>query len=321
VRFLITGGCGFIGSHLLDALIEAGHEVSVIDDLSTGSIDNVKQHLNSVVAEIVIDSVLNVPVVESLVQRCDYIFHLAAAVGVKNVMENPLESIETNIEGTRIILNAASKFRKPVLFTSTSEIYGKNEAVPFSEDADIVLGPTSMKRWSYACSKALDEFLALAYREAHGLNVIITRLFNTVGPRQSERYGMVLPRFVKQALAGQPITIFGDGSQTRCFLHVKDAVAVFLALIRRNDAYGEIYNVGNPEEITIADLARLVKEETGSNSGIVLVNPADVYKTGFEDMRRRVPDISKIEALIGFKPVYSIRDIVRETVSYFRDSA
>ncbi len=316
MHYLITGGAGFIGSHLVDFLLAGGNDVTVIDDLSTGSIENIKHHLKNPRFHLFIENVLNRNVVEYVTRSADFIFHLAAAVGVRTVLEKPLQSIEINIQGSRNVFEAASRYKKPVLFTSTSEIYGKNENVPFNEEDDIVLGPPSRKRWGYACSKALDEFLALAYAETNGLRVIIVRLFNTVGPRQTERYGMVLPRFIKQALSNQPITIFGDGSQTRCFTHVRNVVNTFSRLLDSPEAFGEIINVGSQQEISILRLAELVKQFTKSNSQIVFVKPETLYKDGFEDMNRRVPDVSKLKKLTGFSPCCSIEEIIKESVEY-----
>ncbi len=321
MRYLITGGAGFIGSHLVDALIEnPENDVTVIDDLSTGSIDNIKHHLQNKRFHLFIDSILNSSIVELLCSQVDFIFHLAAAVGVKTVLEKPLYSIEINITGSRNIFEAAARFNKQVLFTSTSEIYGKNEKVPFTEEDDIVIGSPSKKRWGYACSKALDEFLGLAYAEEKGLKIIIVRLFNTVGPRQTERYGMVLPRFIKQALKNQPITIFKDGSQTRCFTHVKDAITAFLKLSQIPEANSQIINVGSTHEISILNLAKLVKEISGSKSEIVFVQPEKIYGEGFEDMNRRVPDVSKLKKLTGFTPSTSVEEIISDTISFIRST-
>lgn len=318
MKFLITGGCGFIGSHLAEALLNQGHLVEVIDDLSTGSLENISAVLEKPNFSLVIDTILNSSLMEELVRRNDFVFHLAAVVGVKKVLDNPVDSILINVEGTHNILKSCSRFQKKVLLASTSEIYGKNERVPFSEMADIIIGTTKKRRWSYACTKAIDEFLALAYYEEKNLPIIIVRLFNTVGPRQSARYGMVIPRFVKQALEGLPITVFGNGKQSRCFVHVKNVVEVFLQLIFQEQAWGEIFNLGSQEEITMAELARLVKELSGSQSPIVFIPPEEVYQEGFEDMFRRVPDISKIKQLINFTPTYSLQDIVSEVIHYYR---
>ncbi|HOK80177.1 MAG TPA: GDP-mannose 4,6-dehydratase [bacterium] len=318
MKYLITGGAGFIGSHLVDALLsDPTSDVTVIDDLSTGSIENIRHHLKNQNFHLFIDSILNRYIVEQLCMQVDFIFHLAASVGVKTVLEKPLESIEINIEGTRNVFNAAAKYKKPVLFTSTSEIYGKNEKVPFTEEDDIIIGSPSKKRWGYACSKALDEFLALAYAEEKNLMVIIVRLFNTVGPRQTEKYGMVLPRFIKQALSNQPITIFGDGTQTRCFTHVKDSVTALIKLSTLAQAHRQIVNVGSTEEISILQLAQLVKRATKSNSEIVFIKPETIYRSGFEDMTRRVPDISKLKSLTGFSPSMPIEQIVKDTVDFY----
>lgn len=317
MHYLVTGGAGFIGSHLVDALLSnPDNEVTVIDDLSTGSIENIKHQLKNKKFHLFIDTILNRYVVESLCAKVEFVFHLAAAVGVKTVLEKPLESIEINIQGSRNIFEAASRYKKTVLFTSTSEIYGKNEKIPFSEEDDIVIGSPSIKRWGYACSKALDEFLGLAYAEEKELNIVIVRLFNTVGPRQTEKYGMVLPRFITQALTNQPITIFGDGSQTRCFTHVKDAISAFLKLSNLPQANRQIINVGSTEEISILNLALLVKKMTASKSEIVFVEPRSVYRSGFEDMNKRIPDISKLKKLTGFAPSTPIEEIIKDTVDY-----
>jgi UDP-glucose 4-epimerase len=317
MHYLITGGAGFIGSHLVDALLYENNDVTVIDDLSTGSIENVKHHLKNPNFHLFIETILNPHIVERLCYHADIIFHLAAAVGVKTVLEKPLTSIEINIQGSKNVFEAASKYGKKVIFASTSEIYGKNEKVPFREDDDIVLGSPSIKRWGYACSKALDEFLGLAYAETKSLKIVILRLFNTVGPRQTERYGMVLPRFVKQALSNQQITIFGDGNQTRCFTHVKDVITAMLKLSNLPSAYGNIINVGSTQEITILNLAKKVKDITKSNSEIVFIKPETIYRDGFEDMQRRVPDVTKLKNLTGFVPSTSIDEIINDTVKHF----
>lgn len=318
MKYLITGGAGFIGSHIAEELLKRGHEVLVIDDLSTGRLQNVAEFLNNKNFHLFIDSILNEHIVEELVRKCDFVFHLASVVGVKKVLENPVDSIIINISGTQIILKNCAKYNKKVLITSTSEIYGKNTNVPFKEEDDIVIGSTKKKRWSYACSKAIDEFLAFAYKEEFNLQVIIVRLFNTVGPRQTGRYGMVIPRFVKQALNNQPITVFGTGEQTRCFIHVKDVVDALLKLIEKKQAYGDIFNIGSNEEIKIKDLAFRIKEITCSKSEIQFINPEKVYKSGFEDMERRVPDITKLKQTIGFMPRYSLEEIIKDVVEYYR---
>jgi UDP-glucose 4-epimerase len=318
MKYLVTGGCGFIGSHLVEKLLSQGNEVFVIDDLSTGDDSNVRPHLDNPSFHLFIDTIINVPLVEELVKKSDGVFHLAAAVGVKNIIENPVNSIITNVEGTYNVLKNCVNFNKKILITSTSEIYGKNENIPFNEDADIIIGSTKKKRWSYACTKALDEFLALAFHEEEKLPVVIVRLFNTVGPRQSHRYGMVIPRFIKQAIAGEPITVFGSGEQSRCFLHVKDAVKAIVELFEKEEAVGDVFNIGSENEIKIKQLAFLIKEITASSSEIQLIDPEKIYTSGFEDMQRRVPDIGKIKKLINFQPRYTLEDIIRESAEYIK---
>ncbi|MCM8817968.1 MAG: GDP-mannose 4,6-dehydratase [Candidatus Omnitrophica bacterium] len=317
-NFLITGGCGFIGSYLAEELVKQNKKVFVIDDLSTGSLKNLSNIINHKNLNIFIDTILNQHLIEQLIKKVDFVFHLAAVVGVKKVMESPIDSIIVNIEGTKNILKFCAKHRKKVLITSTSEVYGKNVNVPFSESADIVIGSTKKKRWSYACTKAIDEFLSFAFYEEYGLSVIIVRLFNTVGARQTERYGMVIPRFTKQALSGNPITIFGNGEQTRCFIHVKDVISTLLKLIDKDESYGDIFNIGSDEEIKIKDLAFLIKEITKSNSEIKFVDPEEVYNKGFEDMARRIPDLSKLRKTIDFQPCYTIKDIIIDVVEYYK---
>jgi UDP-glucose 4-epimerase len=318
MRYLITGGAGFIGSHLAERLVHAGHSVTVLDDLSTGSIQNLRALRGQPRFRHVIDTIMDRQLVAELVDDCDIVFHLAAAVGVKLIVESPVRTIETNIKGTDIVLECASKKKRKLLLTSTSEVYGKARKLPFSEADDLVLGPTTMGRWSYACSKAIDEFLALAYWRERRLPVVIVRLFNTVGPRQTGRYGMVLPNFVRQALAGTPVTVYGDGTQSRCFTHVSDAVGALVELANDPQAVGEVFNIGNDEEISIGDLARLVKELTGSRSEITYVPYDQAYGAGFEDMARRVPDLSKIRQLIGYRPTWSVRSIIEDVIAYFR---
>ena len=319
MKFLITGGAGFIGSHLAEALLESGGEVFVIDDLSTGSIDNIIHLKGDPRFHYVIDSITtNLQVLAEFVDRCDVVFHLSAAVGVKLIVKSPVYTIEDNIYGTEVVLQRASKKQKKVLIASTSEVYGKGEKVPFKEDDDMILGPTTKARWSYACSKAIDEFLAIAYYREKGLPVVVARLFNTVGPRQTGRYGMVIPTFVQQALEGRPITVYGDGTQSRSFTYVKDVVGALIGLAEHPGAVGQVFNIGNDREITIGELARLVKEKTGSASPIVTVPYDEAYQEGFEDMRRRVPDITKARQLIGFKPSMGIEGILDAVIAYFR---
>jgi len=317
-RALITGGAGFIGSHLAEALLDAGHEVDVIDDLSTGSIDNIAHLKGRPRFRYTIDSVTNEPLLAELVDRSDTVFHLAAAVGVKLIVERPVHTIETNVHGTEVVLTHANKKKKLVVIASTSEVYGKSADVPFREDADLVMGPTTKHRWAYACSKALDEFLALAYWKEKKLPVIIVRLFNTVGPRQTGQYGMVLPTFVRQALAGQPITVFGDGTQSRSFTYVGDVVDCLLKLMGEPGAIGEVFNIGNAEEITILGLAEKVKAMARSQSPIVFVPYDKAYESGFEDMPRRVPDIAKVRAAVGYEPRVGLDEIIARVIDYVR---
>lgn len=318
MRVLITGGAGFIGSHLADAYLQRGDEVSVIDDLSTGTIDNI-QHLKSTPKfEYTIDSVHNQPVTAELVDHCDIVVHLAAAVGVKLIVESPVRTIETNVRGTEVVLALANKKQKRVLIASTSEVYGLSTDVPFKEDGNLVMGATTKGRWSYACSKAIDEFLALAYWREKKLPTTIVRLFNTVGPRQTGRYGMVIPTFVKQALAGRPITVYGNGKQTRCFGYVGDVVGALIKLMDNTDSVGQVFNIGSSEEISILQLAEKVKALTHSNSEIVFVPYDEAYEEGFEDMPRRVPDTSKINQLVGFKPEMSLDGILETVISFHR---
>ena len=318
MRALITGGAGFIGSHLADALIEAGHEVFVLDDLSTGSIENIDHLKRHPRFHYTIESVTNEPVLAEHVDQCDVVFHLAAAVGVKLIVEAPVHTIETNVHGTEVVLKHANKKKKLVVIASTSEVYGKNTNVPFREDSDLVMGPTLKHRWAYACSKAIDEFLALAYWKEKRLPVIIVRFFNTVGPRQTGHYGMVIPTFVGQALAGRPITVFGTGQQSRSFTYVGDAVRALQALVCEPKAVGEVLNVGNGEEIAILDLATCIKELTKSASEIVMVPYDQAYEIGFEDMQRRVPDINKIHDLVGYEPRVSLDEILNKVIEHFR---
>jgi len=321
MRVLVTGGAGFIGSHLCEHLLSQGHRVLVIDDLSTGTIENIIHLKGNPRFEYSIASIMNVPVTAELVDRSDLIFHLAAAVGVRLIVESPVHTIETNIRGTEIVLGLANKKKKKVIITSTSEVYGKSAKVPFVEEDDLVLGPTSKARWSYACSKAIDEFLALAYLREKGLPVVIARLFNTVGPRQTGQYGMVLPNFVGQALSGQPITVHGDGTQSRCFSHVGDVVSALYRLALEERAVGRVYNVGSDEEVTIMELAHKVRRAVESQSEIRLVPYTDAYGTGFEDMPRRVPDISRVRKLIGYAPTHTLDQIIAGVIEFQRAKA
>jgi len=318
VRALITGGAGFIGSHLAEALLDRGDKVLVIDNLSTGSIDNIGHLKGRPNFEYFVDTVENEPLLAELIDRSDVVFHFAAAVGVKLIVEQPVHTIETNVHGTEVVLKHANKKKKLVVIASTSEVYGKSNAVPFHEDSDLVLGPTPKHRWAYACSKAIDEFLALAYWKERKLPVIIVRFFNTVGPRQTGQYGMVIPNFVQQALAGKPITVFGDGKQSRSFTHVADVVGALLTLVNEPKAIGQVINLGNTQEVTIQALAERVRELCASTSPIKLVPYDEAYESGFEDMPRRVPDLSKAEAMIGYKPRHTLDDILTQVIEYFR---
>ncbi len=318
MRVLITGGAGFVGSHLSEALLERGDEVFILDNLSTGSIDNVVHLKAHPRFHYTIDTVTNEPVLAELIDRCDIVIHLAAAVGVKLIVEQPVHTIETNVHGTEVVLKIANKKKKLVLIASTSEVYGKSVDVPFQEDADLVLGATTKHRWAYACSKMIDEFLALAYWKERKLPVIIVRLFNTVGPRQTGQYGMVIPNFVRQALAGEPITVFGDGTQSRSFTYVGDVVRAMVALIDEPRAIGQVFNIGNGSEITIGALAARIKRMTGSASEIVTIPYDQAYEAGFEDMPRRVPDISRIRALVGYAPTVELDETLRRVIEYFR---
>ena len=318
MRVLITGGAGFVGSHLAEALLARGDEVSVLDNLSTGSIDNIAHLKSHPRFRYTIDAVENEPMLAELIDRADVVVHLAAAVGVKLIVEQPVHTIETNVHGTEVVLKLANKKKKLVLLASTSEVYGKSTNVPFSEDADLVLGPTTKHRWAYACSKLIDEFLALAYWKERKLPVIIVRLFNTVGPRQTGQYGMVIPNFVRQALAGQPITVFGDGTQSRSFTYVGDVVRAMVALIDDPRAIGQVFNIGNGADITIGDLAARIKTLTSSASEIVKIPYDQAYESGFEDMPRRVPDISRIKALVGYAPTVELDEILHRVIESFR---
>ena len=316
MRVLITGGAGFIGSHLADAYLKRGDHVYVIDDLSTGKIENIQHLKGEPHFHYTIESVHNQPVTAELVDQCDVIFHLAAAVGVKLIVESPVRTIETNVRGTEVVLALANKKKKKVLVASTSEVYGLSADVPFREDGNLVMGATTKGRWSYACSKAIDEFLALAYWREKKLPTIIVRLFNTVGPRQTGQYGMVIPTFVKQALAGRPITVYGDGNQSRCFGYVGDVVGALVKLMDHEDAVGQVFNIGSNQEISILALAQKVKDLTQSDSDIVFVPYDEAYEEGFEDMPRRVPDISKVSQLVGFRPEMNLDGILKTVIDY-----
>ena len=318
MRALITGGAGFIGSHLSEALLARGDHVLVLDNLSTGSIDNIAHLKGRPGFEYFIDSVDNEPLLAELIDRSDVVFHFAAAVGVKLIVEQPVHTIETNVHGTEVVLKHANKKKKLVVIASTSEVYGKSNDVPFREDSDLVMGPTPKHRWAYACSKAIDEFLALAYWKERKLPVIIVRFFNTVGPRQTGQYGMVIPVFVRQALAGEPITVFGDGTQSRSFTHVTDVIGALLKLIGEPKAVGQVINIGNTEEIAIAKLAERVRDLAGSASPIKFVPYDQAYESGFEDMPRRVPDLNRVKALVGYEPRYTLDDILMHVIDYFR---
>jgi len=318
VRYLITGGAGFIGSHLAESLVSRGDTVLIIDDLSTGSVENVRHLKKCDRFHYVFDSISNKHLLAELVDESDVIFHLAAAVGVRLIVESPVRTLETNVYGTQLVLDAASKKKKLVVTASTSEVYGKSEKVPFREDADLVLGPTTKGRWSYAASKALDEFLALSYWKEKKQPVIVARFFNTVGPRQTGRYGMVLPNFVRQALDGAPITVFGTGKQSRCFCDVRDTVEAILRLIATESAVGEVVNIGTDQEISIEDLASLVKERTSSSSAIRYIPYDQAYEHGFEDMHRRVPSLEKLERLVSFRPATRLDEIIDRVVAFFQ---
>jgi UDP-glucose 4-epimerase len=316
VRVLITGGAGFIGSHLSDAYIKRGDEVYIIDDLSTGSIQNINHLKKNPRFHYTIDSVHNQPLMAELIDQCDVVFHLAAAVGVKLIVESPVKTIETNVHGTEVILSQAAKKKKKVLITSTSEVYGLSDQIPFKEDGNLVMGATTKGRWSYACSKAIDEFLAHAYWREKRLPTVVVRLFNTVGPRQTGQYGMVVPTFVRQALLERPLTVYGDGKQSRCFVYVEDVIGALVSLMDNEYAVGEVFNIGSNKEVTIFELAQRVKELTKSGSEIVFVPYDQAYEQGFEDMPRRVPDISKISKLTGFYPSKNLDDILHAVIEH-----
>jgi nucleoside-diphosphate-sugar epimerase len=321
MRALITGGAGFIGSHLAERLLEEGHEVAILDDLSSGRLENIEHLVAHPSFSVTIGSVLDEAVLGPLVDECDTVFHLAAALGVKFVVDRPIHTMHTNVHGTEAVLRHASRGRKNTLVVSTSEVYGKSDVLPFREDADLVMGPPNKTRWNYATSKLLDEFLALGYWKEEQLPVRVVRLFNTVGPRQNSQYGMVLPNFVRRALAGEPIVVHGDGAQTRSFTWVGDVVSALIGLVNDPRTCGEVFNVGNGAEISIRDLAVKVKEKTGSDSPIAFVPYNQVFDDGFEDMRRRVPDISKIAKFIGYRPTVHLDEIIDQVVDYWAETA
>jgi len=320
MRCLITGGAGFIGSHLADALLDEMSEVTVLDDLSTGSIENVQHLRDNPNFHLVIDTMMNRPLLAELVDQADVIFHLAAAVGVRLIIESPVRTIETNIRPTELLLELATKKRKTVLIASTSEVYGKSQKFPFSEEDDLVIGSPDKGRWSYACSKAIDEFLGLAYWREKKLPTIIVRFFNTIGPRQTGQYGMVVPTFIRQAMAGETLTVFGDGRQSRCFGWVGDIVQAMIALVKNPNAPGKVFNVGSDEEITILELAERVKRVASSESHIRFVPYHEAYQAGFEDMPRRIPDLSRIRHLIGYRPTKTLDEILLAITVPLRES-
>jgi UDP-glucose 4-epimerase len=321
MRYLITGGAGFIGSHLSDELLERGHSVHVLDDLSTGSMANIRHLKDQAGFEYTIESCASPRIVAEAVDEADVVYHLAAAVGVELIVQSPVRTIETNVRCTEVVLMQANKKNKPVFVASTSEVYGKSTSFPFSEDGDLVMGATTKGRWAYACSKAIDEFLALAYWKERKLPTVCARLFNTVGPRQTGRYGMVVPNFVRQALAEQPITVYGDGTQSRCFCHVSDVVQALVELMEREDVYGEVFNIGSTEETSIHQLAERVRSRTGSSSEIVTVPYEEAYEEGFEDMHRRVPDLTKIGERLGWAPTRMLDEIIDDVVEDQRAGA
>ncbi len=317
MRVLITGGAGFIGSHLADVLVAQGNHVTVLDDFSTGRHENIAHLEGHPLFNLVYADIGEEAIVRDCVAAADRVFHLASAVGVRLIVEQPVRTIETIVHGTSVVMKACSRYRKPVLLTSTSEVYGKSTKVPFSEEDDLVIGPSYRRRWAYACSKALDEFLAMAYWHHSRMPVVIVRLFNTVGPRQTGQYGMVLPRFVQQALKDEPLTVYGDGSQTRCFCHVKDAVGALVRLMELPEARGEVFNVGSDEEVSIRELAERVIRITGSQSSIKYIPFEEAYGADFEDMQRRVADLSKIRQAIGYKPRFSLDDIIGDVADHY----
>jgi len=323
MKILITGGAGFIGSHLADRLLERGDEVFVVDDLSTGSLRNVEQHQDEERFHLVVDTILNEAVMNEMVFKCDHVYHMAAAVGVKLIMNRPVETLETNVKGTEMVLMLANRYKKKVLIASSSEVYGKimdgEKTCLLLEDTDFLMGSTTKRRWAYACSKALDEFLALAYYEEKKLPVIIARLFNTVGPRQTGQYGMVIPNFVQKALIGKPITVYGDGSQSRSFTHIADVVDALIKLMAEPKAVGQIFNVGNANEVSIKELALMVREMTGSSSEIEYIPYEKAYGPGYEDMQRRCPDVTRLKNLIQFEPKIGLEGIIQSVIDYYKE--
>lgn len=321
MKVLVTGGAGFIGSHLCERLLDLKHTVTAIDDLSTGSHTNIAHLETNDNFQLVVDTVLDQHLMDRLVREADTVFHLASAVGVQLIIDQPTQTIQTIVEGTRVVLSAAKRYRRPVLITSTSEVYGKGSKIPFAEDDDIVLGPTSTRRWLYASAKMLDEFLGLAHWYETKLPVTIIRLFNTVGPRQIGQYGMVLPRFVQKALAGEPLTVYGDGKQARCFCHVSDATNALIQLLENKQSRGHVINVGSEEEISILDLAKTVIEMTDSKSELTFLSYDQAYTQGFEDMQRRVPDLSRVKELIGYTPKHNLKAVIQNTIDYWKNQS
>lgn len=318
MNILITGGAGFIGSYLAEYLLKQGDSVTIIDNLSTGRLANIKEIYNQDKMEIHIDTIFNHELMDKLVKKCDHIYHLAAAVGVQFIIDNPVQTIETNVSGMKIVIQLANKYKKKLFIASTSEVYGKANSLPFKEDADRVYGSTGIRRWSYAESKAIDEFFALAYWHEKKLPVVIGRLFNTIGPRQTGQYGMVVPRFVQQALLHHPITVYGDGKQSRCFCYVGDVIKAMVKLMNEEKCIGQIYNIGSDKEITILDLAHKIKKLTNSNSQVKIIPYDEAYEEGFEDMRKRVPDLSKIKHDIGYEPKIELDEILLEIIEYYK---
>ncbi len=319
-HYLITGGCGFIGSHLATLLLEQGHSVSLLDDLSTGSLANIAAIQENKNLEVVIESIFKKETLDTLVNKADIIIHLAAAVGVRLIVENPVHTLETNVKGTDLVLESANREKKRVILASTSEVYGKSSKLPFREDDELVIGATKLTRWGYACSKALDEFMAFAYFHEKHLPINICRFFNTVGPRQTGQYGMVLPRFVKNALLGKSLEVYGDGTQSRCFSHVSDVIKGLASLAEKREITGEVFNLGSSEEVSILELAKKVIELTKSSSDIKIIPYEEAYSKGFEDMQRRLPDVSKAEKMLGFKSEHSLTSIIVDVIDYLESS-